>query len=620
MSGVPEPDAAWPSKQSDSVEPATTEKPTAEETDPETRAFERVREFVDQYSDLASLPVCKTDGRKLRREVTDSTWTEEVVEAHDDVDGGETYTSHELRQRRATDWSDALTSFLLAHIEYEGLTARFQNGLGETFDVELEDSWGQSYNESQYARAKALQREMSGGERPTGGSPDGQWSDPTTAMLTLTASSVPDVRLSPVDHLDAIHDSWTDNCRDTLRNVCEYHLGLESSEWGYWLQTEPHGAGGDGGMNACYSHIHIALYFDGAATSATNQQVGSELERVIDKHLEVCEPAGPSAHDYQSIQDYTDSDGCISVNGSVENLGSYLASYLGSSYEQPLLERPVEYLAWASIYWASARQRTTRSQLVNHAITADACDQRFESDHSDQPVPHGEKLVEDSASHGADIVCKCCGSGWRVDEEIPDHKSESGLVLEDDQDDDQDGDDLEDDQYHPDNSDIRSRWPTADECARAGETLSHRQARQKIAQYIEQNDSFTFAQLCGALHLDPRWHDLARAMIQGSDGKPEPDSFRRLSDSSEWELKEIIDRDGDLHEPGGGGIDMVPLNLPQNRLVTALEDTHQKSECSRYRCECGVAAYGQSMASHLLGSHNIRDPDVAVQSVSLETA
>jgi len=75
--------------------------------------------------------------------------------------------------------------------------------------------------------------------------------------------------------------------------------------------------------------IHVGVYFDGGRFDDL-RPVASEFERVIDKHLEVCDPAGWSAHNYDAIDDYLHEDnGCISMNADVRNLGSYLAAYMG---------------------------------------------------------------------------------------------------------------------------------------------------------------------------------------------------------------------------------------------------------------------------------------------------
>jgi len=158
----------------------------------------------------------------------------------------------------------------------------------------------------------------------------------------------------------------------------------------------------DAGLNACYTHIHVGVYFDGGRFDDL-RPVASEFERVIDKHLEVCDPAGWSAHNYDAIDDYLHEDnGCISMNADVGNLGSYLAAYMGG-YTEDLLDKPIEYIAWGAVYWSAARRRTSRSQTVNQAIRADRCEQRAENEESGQVDSHGERVRWDDG-HGADVV------------------------------------------------------------------------------------------------------------------------------------------------------------------------------------------------------------------------
>jgi len=404
-------------------------------SDADPRVVSRVAEFAAAYPDLARQPLTETHGRRLREVLTDPEFVDRWVEPESEFENP--FKVVEERRRPSVTWLHAVARFLEAHSDYEGLYGRFEpvdDGDDSEFRVDFEDAWGPSYMDTEYARAKALDRQVSGGQLPTGGEIPSQWSNPATCMLTLTASAR---QLLAVDFLDAVHDSFTkDGVRDTLRNTMEHHLGLDADQWGYWLQAEPHGAGKSAdpgenpGVNACYTHIHVAVYFDASPllgdlagdaydadskTHARWESIGSEFERVIDKHLDACDPAGRWGHNYEKIDSYVlDDDGCISLNPEVENLGSYLAAYLGG-YKGDLFERSIEYIAWGAIYWATARQRTTRSQRVNHAIKADACQQRAESHHADQSVDHGDR-VEWNSHHGPDVVCSCCGSGWNVDQ------------------------------------------------------------------------------------------------------------------------------------------------------------------------------------------------------------
>ncbi|UVE51889.1 hypothetical protein KU306_11080 [Haloferax larsenii] len=518
----------------------------------------------------------------------------------------------ELQRREASTWADALSAFLTAHERYDGLLARFGNREGETFEIPLTDAWGEEYSKKQYARAMALQRQMAGGERPSGGESVAAWDAPATAMLTLTASSVPNgTRISPVEHTDALHDSFSyDGVRDTLRNTMEYHLGLDADQWGYWLQAEPHGMGGDGtGMNACYTHLHVGVYFDTeplGERAGDLHSVGREFERVIEKHLEVCEYAGRSAHDYDTITDYEkESDGCISLNANVENMGSYLAAYMGG-YTEELLEKPIEYLAWGAIYWSAARRRSSRSKVLTEAITADACEQRAESDESDQTDAHGE-AVEWDDGRGPDVVCACCGSGWNIDQSRltePVTDDELSDVLDAEGESEETGRELT----------LAERWPSATAAVRVGETTTRTRIRKRVEEELKHCDEMpTVASMLGRNMIDPKHADFVESVMYGENDCT-VESFRRESLESEWQLEAIIDRDGEEHAPNGGGVDMAPLKLPVQRILDETRLQHSLGRGEMWRCsKCNFAYHGDGTmhARHFVGEHGITDPESA---------
>ena len=610
------PAASRPSKQTNSVEASTDD---FQADDIEEQIHERVTEFMTQYPHLADLPISEQHGRSLRRIVTEAEYEDVYVETEKEVDSN--FTVSELQRREAASWADAISAFLFAHAEYRGLTARFANQYGETFEIPLMDAWGESYSKKEYAKAMALEREMSGGERPTGGSSAGEWSNPSTAMLTLTASSTPSARLPPIDHLDAIHDAFSkDGVRDALRNTMEYHLNLDSDEWIYWSQAEPHGMGvaadpeKEPGANACYTHLHVGIYFDQDALdpSISLEGVGSELERVINKHIEVCEPASFEAHDYTSIDSYVeDSDGCISINGDIENMGSYMAAYMGG-YTEDLLEKPVEYLAWGALYWSGSRRRVSRSDLANEAISADACDQRFESQHAEQDTPHAE-MVKWNDGRGADVVCTCCESSWRVDQDRIEEPPEHDGDLDGDPDD--DGCDNPDQSYF--DMPMEDLWPSADSAVRYGETLTRSQLRKQIISFLDRSsrDDWTVPELMGQLSIAPSNRSFVADVLETGAREPDTDSFENPPPITEqWEIDAIIDRDGEEHEPSdSGGVDMVEIYLPVQNLVenTRLSIPRQRAET--YRCRiCGFSTMeAHVQAGHMYHEHGIKEPEPA---------
>ena len=610
VSAPKDPSAAWPSKETNSVKPSLTG--LEEDADP---VVERVTEFATEYPELAELPLSETHGRKLRRIVTDPEWEQEMVEPDDPLESG--FTVDRLRSRSAATWLDAVHAFLRAHHEYDGMLARFVNReTRDEFDVPLVDAWGEDYSRKQYARARALQRQMGGGTRPSGGEAIPAWEDPVTVMLTLTASSAPGGdRLPPVEQMDAIHDAFSyDGVRDTLRNVMEYHLDLDSEQWGYWLQAEPHGMGAaedpekEAGLNACYTHVHVGVYFD-AAEFDDLRPVASEFERVIDKHVEVCDPAGWSAHDYTQIDDYLlDDTGCISMNADVGNLGSYLAAYMGG-YTEDLLDKPIEYVAWGAVYWSAARRRTSRSQTVNQAIRADRCEQRAEFEDSGQTDSHGGRIIWDEG-HGADVVCACCGSPWRIDQDRLDGPRVERTTLDDDL---RWATNVAPAPPPEDNSrDLADRWPSAERGTTIGESPRKALIRDRVETYLDVHGrTVSLPSLLAHLDINPKHREFVGGILAGKD-EPHSDQFDRSSPYEfGYELKAIVDRDGNEHQPGGGGVDMVSLELPVQHIVENTRLANDKVPGEIFRnSKTNVAHHDPELIARGFINLGITDPDV----------
>jgi hypothetical protein len=339
-----------------------------------------------------------------------------------------------------------------------------------------------------------------------------------------------------------------------------------------------------------------------------------------------------------------DDDGCISLNPEVENLGSYLAAYLGG-YKGDLFERSIEYIAWGAIYWATARQRTTRSQRVNHAIKADACQQRAESHHADQSVDHGDR-VEWNSHHGPDVVCSCCGSGWNVDQsqleepepiEIlePDDSAQPDPVRADggsgtqkqtnggaDSDQRETGDASAD---HPSRS-LADRWPSADGAFRVGERPARARARSIVEDYADDYrgdlSDLSAPRLIGELSdtddsIPPRLSNFVTDLLDESADSDLAESFTRNSGTpvDEWELVAIVDSDGEEHTPGDGGISMVSVDLPTKNVVQNTRLRHDRRVGEYVYCrKCGVALAGgasdESYANHFVEHHGITEPAV----------
>lgn len=608
----------------------------------ETLPVDRVEEFCEEYPELAYRPVTEEHGRSLRREATEATHEPEYVEPARATENG--FVTYRLREREAARWCDVLFAFLDAHQRYEdGMQVRFE-GLDETgaemeFTVDLYDSWGETYARREYARAMAMERQLAGGEHPDGTEVEGKWSELMTVMLTFTGTSVPGGdRLAPVDQFDPVSDSWSYGgdgvgaVRDTVRNIVEKELGLESDEWGYLRFGEPHGVGaaqsdGEPGANACYSHTHVGIYLD---VSMDEVELKEAFHKAIDKHLEACELAEFSAHDY--FADDPD-ERPISVNGDVANMGSYLTAYLSafSSMEPdddeerpeyvPLIERPIEYVAWGSVMWSMNRQRIGRSKVLNEAIAADQCMAKFRDDDDPQHVDHGEHLTRSSTGYGSDVECVHCGSGWDVPD--ADTITEARLVadggeLEDDRDDDRD-DDREAFQEERGGADPDHSW------ARASQPLRDTEVLSKIERYVRVNgDDVTAPEVVGALDLHQDQIHMVEEVLTGETPEVEIEGYERPEylDYGEWEVVAFIDPDGEEHCPSAdGGVDMVETYLP---VTCLLEETRLKyigSEGNpKIRCKkTGFATYSaETMARYIVDKCGVEKPEYAEALIAFE--
>jgi hypothetical protein len=402
---------------SNSVNSSTPENPPSDENEEydervARQAAERVAKFREEYPHLADKPLTKTSGRDLRSELVE----EEYIEEHVEPDGehGSGFTVHRLDSACPVTWAEAMFEFLTSRQKYDdGLQGRFSDSSGDDFLVDFNDCWTPAYADKQRARNAGAQRQLMGGRYPESEDSqracetvDGEWSGDTgTIMLTRTGSAVPDgEHLPPLDHDDEVARAWSlGGVYDTVRNVCEHHLGLESDEWGYVRSDDVHGMGNDSGPNACYTHSHEPIYIDLGATGLRDE-LGSDEEikavlrskfyKAIEKHVEACDVAKPEAHTPEKAVD---------VHLDLKEPAAYASAYALPCDDKEMMDRPVEYQAWATVKWASNRQRIARSQNFTQAAKADMCLQ-------DPDVEHGGTVCRQNG----ETVCAHCNSPVKV--------------------------------------------------------------------------------------------------------------------------------------------------------------------------------------------------------------
>ena len=380
---------------------------------------ERVAGLLAEYPDRMATPLSEQHGRKIRESLLD-----EPVEVSRTVEvgGSETVEVHETVSRDALPLVSAVVDLLEAYEGYRDKKLRMAKGYGEEqedFLVDLGISFDPEYQSKTYAKISALERQFTGGEYPNGGSVEGAFEEPMSVLFGLTASSYnrsgsASSGLRPfVDHDRAIREAWSgdsSSVKRSLRYVLQGVLGLDSSEYAWWWQSEPHP--GDGAA-AGYSHSHPVVIFDASAASITADAIDAETFRpVVAKHVEQCEGAEWSGHDL---------DDAVTVNrpDEIDDFASYVSKYLAVGPDQDLLERSDEYLMWAASQWATSTQKYSKSDTATWAIDADKCEQRFLDPETEQDRQHGERVKQAPdylRNRGVRWVCSECGSPHGIDQ------------------------------------------------------------------------------------------------------------------------------------------------------------------------------------------------------------
>jgi hypothetical protein len=404
----PASDASGPlSGDSDSPSSRPAHLPTVEE---------RIGEIVREYPDRVLRPVSAEHGRKLREEVLEEA---ETVRREVETGEDETMVVEDEVSRSARPWIDVIARFLEDYEGYRDKYLRMARGEDgepdrEEFLIKMHNSFAPEYQRKQYARLKAMKRQFIGevaGESPTGEHYDGAFSDPVTVLFGLTASSTTATdRYRPViDHDRAIRDAWggSDGVRRTLRYLLQDKMGLESSEYAWWWQSEPHPGGG---AASGYSHSHPVVILDAAAVEVDGPDPSDpETYRpVVAKHVAECEGAEWAAH---RITDGRKSAVKVREDGEINDFAGYVSEYLSVDPDEDLMERSAEYVMWAASQWASTTQKYSKSRTATAAIDADRCHQEFIDEDARQSHDHGVRVVM-SDRPGVEYECAECGSAW----------------------------------------------------------------------------------------------------------------------------------------------------------------------------------------------------------------
>lgn len=548
---------------SNSVNSATAEEPASEENRTYDEqviedAKECVAEFREKYPYLAEQPMSSEPGQRLRECLVREEFETEYVEPEGEFEQG--HTVERLARAEAVTWAEGLFKFLVERQPYDdGIGGKFRDRESdETFTKDFHDCWTTEYGEKQAARNSAAERQLMGGSYPDNEESaragefedDHEWTgDTATIMLTLTGSSVPnDERMPPVDHSDSVTRTWSrGNVYQTVRNICEKELGLESDQWGFVRGDDVHGMGepehATAGENACYAHSHPAIYIDLGETGLrdefeTDFEIKSVLEakyhKAVKKHVEECDVAKPEAHTRENA---------VRVRLDLENPSGYATEYLRLD-EDEMMEMPVEFQAFAAVEWATNRQRIARSKLFTDAAKADFCKQ-------DEDSTHGETVIYDRSGHGeGEVVCADCGSGVGIEADtLAQHRLSEVEESEDD------------------------GMGQVQVGVKVGESTGAARTRSRVESHVEQHgEPGSVAVLMGDLGIAPQYRSVVEEVLAGEDSSSEvePVMGEPPGPRSQYDLEAVVMPDGgeeEVTDSSGGGVSMTALKLPDERLL-----------------------------------------------------
>ena len=311
---------------------------TGEQSEPEPDRPDEL-DPSDLLGDAGLRPISVEPGRRLRDEA--------VMEQSEGPQSRPFYAV-------VNEWRKWMHDYESMHIEYE------QDG--ETVRTQLENSYQRGYGKRYYARLKDLER---GIER--------KYESLTTVMLTFSASSrnAEGHARCPADHMRDIAKGW-----DTARK--QLHQVLNGVNWEYAKVWEPHESG--------YGHMHVAVFIDG--NHLTESLGPDRFQPVIDSYLRACKPAGREAHTLEKA---------VSVNGEIENLGSYISEYIGIFGERALDRELKEQMFYATT-WATGTRRVEFSNGAQEIINT----QQWVRETGLRPQDRGEAGTSTSATQAGE--------------------------------------------------------------------------------------------------------------------------------------------------------------------------------------------------------------------------
>ncbi len=585
-----------------------------ENCDLQTRAkIEKcVSEFIEKYPQKAFTRIATGDRRKVRREyaeVDTDEWQEDLRLPEDEYKSlmyPESRPSGECdKEVTPPIWLKAFNRLLHKYAATKETTIHLKKPLfdkQEKYAVSAQSRWEPEYQKRYKAQLEGTLRELTGGERPSGGYTEADFDDPYLILITPSGSSVPDgERIGPVDLFDELNTTWSNYTYHAVRNTLR-SLGFDSDEWVYDRRAEPHASekGDRTGTNACYPHEHVVLVVDGEVSA-------DELRPIVDKHVEHCEYAGESAHGEEAIE--------VKPADEIDDIGGYVADY-ASVAPVDLLDREPEFQAFAAAAAAANYRTVTRSEAAREAAVVDMCRQRYESDESKQLLDHGEEVRYDDG----DIVCTECGCTHGIDQTqtVADYRKPDNAdntpaepAIADG------GQEVPTDESR--RQKLKEQWQDANAAASIGEPPERRRIRRRIQMVKDAHPDKTAIEL--AAKFDAMDHiDVVRQVLEDKEeltNFDEPVGFRREDEpewmNPDWQVDKIEVR-GETHPASGGnGMEYVETTDYVERFSSTVDDEHW------YRCDCGVKLWGTDMAEHMGHVHGIESVERVRQCTHIET-
>lgn len=553
---------------------------------------EKVSEFREAYPTRSFLPLTDVDGRRIREELIEERTQEHKIDPEGEFENG--FTVEPVVERKPLTWEAAVEELLETHEDTRRTTLNFTHEWEGEWSKPAENRWMKGYQKRYYAQMEGWLRELTGGERPSGGATEAMFDDPHVALITRSASATPDgERLAPTDHDAALTESWQPVYHQ-LRNDMKA-LGYEIGEgWQYDRRQEPHTGERGGGANHCYTHEHVVVVVDGEVEP-------EDFKRVVDKHVESCEYAGEEAHTL---------DKAVEIKSAEEmtNIASYVASYC-SIEPDDLLDRSPEYIGWAAIKHATNTKTFSRSDSAKHASKADSCKQRAESPKSDQEREHGETVVR-SLRRGYEYECIECGSPHGIEQDYDTltearlASGEGGEVAADGE-----GVDL--------GRELEERWPSADAAAAVGEAPKRLKKREEIREYLRSHPNAPVPEILGSLGLPPDDREIIVEERADVD-RTEPVGFTR---PPRWELKSVTVGDEEHSARSGNGPTLVEVDRPIERLLDETKLGDEGTEKTYWRVHMhgdSPAFWGGRSVATILAGVGLDDPEVVEEIVEAD--